>query len=216
MTLDRSADDLDGPAPDGMALRALGEGARHRECCNRHHGVVLHLLILGERVVFHRRQGADVAFGGAERLIEIQLKATKAALADGADTAKALASIKDFQQFANVKDTVAQPVLEKAADYVKNVYDVASETQAELGKLIEQQVADFNKQVVVALDKFAETAPAGSEAGINAFKSALVSGNAAYETLSKAAKQFNDNAKSNFEAAAKRATAAPAPKKAKH
>ena len=56
---------------------------------------------------------ANVAFGGAERLIEIQLKATKAALADGADTAKALASIKDFQQFANVKDTVAQPVLEK-------------------------------------------------------------------------------------------------------
>ena len=156
---------------------------------------------------------ATVAFGGAERLIEIQLKATKAALADGADNAKTLASIKDLQQFADVKDSVAQPALEKAADFVKSVYDVAAETQAEFSKLIELQVAQFNKQVTVALDKFAESAPAGSEAGIKAMKSALASGNTAYENMSKAAKQFGETAKSNIEAAVKRA--APVAKKAK-
>ena len=156
---------------------------------------------------------ASVALGGAERLFEIQLKATKSALADSADNARVLASIKDLQQFADVKDSVAQPALEKAAEFMQSVYDVATETQAEFGKLIEQQVADFNKQIVVALDKFAQTAPAGSEAGINAFKSAIVSGNAAYENMSKAAKQFNDTAKTNLETAAKRA--APVAKKAK-
>ncbi len=156
---------------------------------------------------------ANVAFGGAERLFDIQLKATKAALADGMDGAKTLATIKDLQQFADVKDTVAQPAFEKAADYMKSMYDVASETQAEFGKLIEQQFAAFNQQVVVALDKFAESAPAGSEMGITALKSALVTGNAAYENISKAAKQFNDTAKTNLEAAAKRA--APVAKKAK-
>jgi phasin family protein len=156
---------------------------------------------------------ANVAFGGAERLVEIQLKAAKAALADGVDSAKTLSTIKDLQQFADVKDTVAQPAFEKAAEYVKSVYDVATETQAEFGKLIEQQFAAFNKQVVVALDKMAESAPAGSEVGISALKSALVTGNAAYENLSKAAKQFNDTAKTNLEAAAKRA--APVVKKAK-
>ncbi len=156
---------------------------------------------------------ANVALGGAERLFEVQLKATKAALADGADTAKTLASIKDMQQFTEVKNTVAQPALEKAADYVKSVYDIAAETQAEFSKLIEEQLAGFNKQVVVALDKFAETAPAGSEAGINAFKSALASGSTAYENLTKAAKQFGDTAKTNIEAASKRA--APVAKKTK-
>lgn len=156
---------------------------------------------------------ANVAFGGAERLVEIQLKAVKSAMADGVDGAKTLATVKDLQQFADVKDTVAQPAFEKATDYMKSVYDVATETQAEFGKLIEQQFAAFNKQVVVALDKFAETAPAGSEAGISALKSAIVTSNAAYENLSKAAKQLNDTAKANLEAAAKRA--APAAKKAK-
>jgi phasin family protein len=148
---------------------------------------------------------ANVAFGGAERLLEIQLKAAKTALADSVDGAKTLATVKDLQQFADVKDTVAQPAFEKAAEYVKSVYDVASETQAEFGKLIEQQFAAFNKQMVVALDKMAESAPAGSEVGISALKSALVTGNAAYENLSKAAKQFNETAKTNLEAAAKRA-----------
>ena len=156
---------------------------------------------------------ANVAFGGAERLVEIQLKAVKSAMADGVDGAKTLATVKDLQQFADVKDTVAQPAFEKATDYMKSVYDVASETQAEFGKLIEQQFAAFNKQVVVALDKFAETAPAGSEAGISALKSAIVTSNAAYENLSKAAKQMNETAKTNLEAAAKRA--APGVKKAK-
>lgn len=148
---------------------------------------------------------ANVAFGGAEKLFEIQMKAAKSAMSDSVDNAKTLAAVKDLQQFADVKDSVAQPAFEKAADYVKSVYDVATETQAEFGKLIEQQFADFNKQVVVALDKFAESAPAGSEVGISALKSAIVSGNSAYENLSKAAKQFNDNAKTNLEVAAKRA-----------
>jgi len=156
---------------------------------------------------------ADVALIGAEKLIEIQLKAAKTALTDSVDSAKTLATVKDLQQFADVKDSVAQPAFEKAAEYVKSVYDVATETQTQFGKLIEQQFAAFNKQVVVALDKFAETAPAGSEAGISALKSAIVTSNAAYENISKAAKQFNDTAKSNLEAAAKRAS--PAAKKAK-
>ncbi|HTD91901.1 MAG TPA: hypothetical protein VK663_14645, partial [Burkholderiales bacterium] len=83
----------------------------------------------------------------------------------------------------------------------------------EFGKLIEQQFAGLNKQFVVALDKFAESAPAGSEAGISALKSAIATGNAAYENISKAAKQFGDTAKTNLEAAAKRA--APVVKKTK-
>lgn len=113
---------------------------------------------------------ASVALGGAERLLEIQLKTAKEALADSVESVKTLSTVKDLQQFADVKDSVAQPAFEKAAEYMKSVYEIASETQAEFGKLIEEQVAGFNKQFVVALDKFAESAPAGSEAGISALK----------------------------------------------
>ena len=43
---------------------------------------------------------AGVAIEGAEKVIDLQLKAAKAAFADSFEGAKALASVKDFQQLA--------------------------------------------------------------------------------------------------------------------
>lgn len=149
---------------------------------------------------------AGVAIEGAERMIELQLKAAKTAFSDSFEGAKALAAVKDFQQLAALKDSLAQPSLEKATAYAKSVYDCATETQAEFSKLVEAQVADFNKEVVTGLDKLVKTAPAGSEVGIAALKSGIASVNAAYDNLSKVAKQFAQATQSNLEAAATQAT----------
>ena len=146
---------------------------------------------------------AGVALQGAERMIDLQLKAAKTAFADGIEGAKALASVKDIQQFAALKDNLAQPSIEKATAYAKSVYDVAATTQAELGKLAEAQVADFNKQVVTVLDKMVQNAPAGSAVGVAAIKSAIAAVNASYDNLSKAGKQFAEAGKSNLDAVAK-------------
>jgi phasin family protein len=156
---------------------------------------------------------AGVALQGAERLLDLQLKAAKSAFADSIENAKAFAAVKDMQEFAALKDNVAQPSIEKATAYAKSVYDVASATQAEFGKLVEEQFADFNKQVVTALDKLVKTAPAGSEVGIAAIKSGIAAVNSAYDNLSKVAKQFTDATQSNLEAVAKQAM--PSAKKAK-
>lgn len=150
---------------------------------------------------------AGVAIEGAERMIDLQLKAAKTAFADSIESAKALAAVKDFQQLAALKDNLAQPTLEKATAYAKSVYDLTSETQAEFGKLIEAQVAEFNKEVVTTLDKMVKSAPAGSEVGVAALKSAIASVNASYDNLTKVAKQFAQATQSNMEAAASQATA---------
>lgn len=148
---------------------------------------------------------ASVALQGAERMLDLQLKAAKTAFADGVENAKAIASIKDVQQLASLKDDLAQPAIEKATAYARGVYDVATATQAEFGKLIEAQVAEYNKQVVATLDRMVKTAPAGSEVGIAALKSGIAAVNSAYDNLSKVAKQFTEVTQSNFEAVAKQA-----------
>lgn len=148
---------------------------------------------------------AGVALQGAERMIDLQFKAAKSAFGDSIESAKALASVQDMQQFAALKDNLAQPSIEKATAYAKSVYDVAALTQSEINKLAEEQVSDFNKQVVTMLDKMVKTAPAGSEVGISAIKSAIAAVNASYDNLSKAAKQFTEAAQSNIETAAKQA-----------
>jgi phasin family protein len=148
---------------------------------------------------------AGVAMEGAERMFDLQIKAAKSVFADSIEGAKALAAVKDVQQFAALKENLAQPSMEKATAYAKSVYDVATSTQAEFGKLAEAQVADFNKQIVTVLDKMVKTAPAGSEVGIAALKSAMAAVNASYDNVTKVAKQFSDATQSNIEGATKQA-----------
>lgn len=148
---------------------------------------------------------AGVAIQGAERILDLQLKAAKTAFADSVENAKAIAAVKDLQQLTALKDTLAQPTIEKATAYAKSVYDVTTATQAEINKLVEEQISEFNKQVVTALDKMVKTAPAGSEVGIAALKSGIAAVNSAYDNLSKVAKQFTEVTQSNIEAVAKQA-----------
>jgi phasin family protein len=148
---------------------------------------------------------AGVALQGAERILDLQLKAAKTAFADSVENAKTIAAVKDLQQLAALKDSMAQPTIEKATAYAKSVYDVTTATQAEFGKLVEEQVSEFNKQVVTVLDKIVKTAPAGSEVGIAALKSGIAAVNSAYDNVSKVAKQFTEATQSNFEAVVKQA-----------
>lgn len=148
---------------------------------------------------------AGVALQGAERILDVQLKAARNALADSVENAKVIASVKDIQQLSALKDTLARPSIEKATAYAKSVYDVTAATQAEFGKLVEEQVSEFNKQVVTALDRMVKTAPAGSEVGIAALKSGITAVNSAYDNMSKIARQFTDTTRSNVEAAARQA-----------
>jgi len=149
---------------------------------------------------------AGVALQGAERIMDLQVKATKNAIADSVENAKAIAGVKDLQQLAALKDSMTQPTIDKATAYAKSVYDLTTATQAEFGKLIELQIAEFNKQVVATLDKMVKTAPAGSEVGIAALKSGINAVNSTYDNLSKVAKQFAEASQSNFETVAKHAT----------
>ena len=122
---------------------------------------------------------AGIALEGAERMLELQLKTAKSAFADSVQQAKAFTEIKDVQELAQLKNTLAQPAMEKATSYVKSVYDVAAATQSEINKLVEEQVAEFNKQVVTSLDKVVKSAPAGSEVAVAAVKSAITAVNSA-------------------------------------
>jgi phasin family protein len=145
---------------------------------------------------------AGVALQGAERLIDLQLSTAKTALNEGFESAKALASVRDFEQLAALKDTLVQPSVEKATAYAKQVYDVATATQSDLGRLVEEQVSEFNKQVISTLDQLVKSAPAGSEVGIAAMKSTLAAVNSGFDNLTKVAKQFGEATQSNIEVVA--------------
>ena len=142
------------------------------------------------------------AFEGMEKLVELNLQATKAALAESANHTQAVLSVKDAQELLALQAGMFQPLAEKAAAYSRHLYDIASGTGAEFGKAFEGKVAEGQAQFAALVDNAAKNAPAGSETAVAMMKSAVAAANNAFESVQKAVKQASDVAEANFNAVA--------------
>lgn len=148
------------------------------------------------------------AFEGVEKLVDLNMTASKAALIEAADSSKAVLSVKDAQELLALQATLFQPLAEKTASYSRHLYEIATTTSTEFGKAFEAQATDMQKKFMAAVDGAAKNAPAGSESAVAAFKTALSAGNTALESVQKAVKQASDMAQANFHAVADTATQA--------
>ena len=161
---------------------------------------------------------ANTAFASAERIAALNLNTARTLLEDSVSNAKAMLAVKDVQEFANLQTALAQPALDKAIAYSRSLYEIATQTQEEFGKIFESQFAEVNKNVASVLDKAAKNAPAGSDVAVAAVKSAIAAANSAYDTMTKAAKQVAEIAEANVAAATsatvKAVSTAPKAKKA--
>ncbi|MCB1890013.1 MAG: phasin family protein [Rhodocyclaceae bacterium] len=144
---------------------------------------------------------ANAAFASAERLTALNLNTARAVLEDGVANAKSLMGAKDVQELVALQSAMAQPMVEKAVAYSRNVYEIATQTQEELSKMVEAQLTEANKNVAEALDKAAKSAPAGSDVAVAAVKQAIAAANSAYDSMTKAAKQVAEIAEANVTAA---------------
>jgi phasin family protein len=154
------------------------------------------------------------AFEGVERLVELNLQATKAAMAETANSAQAMLSVKDAQELLALQAALMQPLADKTMAYSRHLYDIASGTSAEFSKAAEAQATDTQKKFMAVVDNAAQNAPAGSETAMGMMKSAVSAGNTAMESVQKAVKQATEIAEANINTAtAQAASAAKAAKK---
>ncbi len=142
------------------------------------------------------------AFEGVEKLVELNLQASKAALAESANHAQAVMGVKDAQELLALQAGMLQPLAEKTAAYSRHLYDIATAAGADLGKTFEAQSADAQKKVMGLVDSASQNAPAGSETAVAVMKSAVAAANNAFESMQKAVKQASDMAEANFNSVA--------------
>jgi phasin family protein len=157
---------------------------------------------------------ANTQFSAFEKLANIQASAVKSAFEDSIANTRALLGAKDAQEFVTLQHSFSQPALEKAIAYSKSVYEVATGANAELSKVAERRVAEWNESFVTLLDKVSKNAPAGSDVAVAAVKSMLAAANSAYDNLSKVAKQATEIAEANVAAATETARGLAKTKKA--
>jgi len=169
-------------------------------------------MLTAEQVMASQKASLETLFGltgkafeGVEKLIELNITASKAALTEAAGTAQAVMGVKDAQELLALQAAMFQPLAEKTAAYSRHLYDIATGTGAEFGKAFEVQAAETQKKFMAVVDNAAKNAPAGSETAVAVFKSAVAAGNNALESVQKAVKQASDVAEANFNAVASQA-----------
>jgi phasin family protein len=148
------------------------------------------------------------AFEGVEKLVELNVTASKAALTEAAGTSQALLSVKDAQELLTLQASLFQPLAEKTAAYSRHLYDIAQGTSAEFTKAFESKAAEAQQAFVGLVDSASKNAPAGSETAVAVLKSAVAAANNAFESVQKAVKQASDVAEANFNAVSTQAVAA--------
>jgi phasin family protein len=142
------------------------------------------------------------AFEGLEKLIELNMSASKAALADAEGTARAALNAKDAQELLALQAGLLQPLAEKTAAYSRRLYEIAQGTGTEFGKAFEAKTREVQQTFADMVDNASKNAPAGSEAAMAVFKGAVTAASNAFESVHKAVKQAADAAGANFNAAA--------------
>jgi len=166
-------------------------------------------MLTAEQVLASHKANVETLFGlttkafeGVEKLVELNVTASKAALTEAAGTAQAVLSVKDAQELIALQASLFQPLAEKTSAYSRHLYDIASGAGAEFGKTFESQASDMQKKFMSVVDNASKNAPAGSETAVAVFKSAIAAGNNALESVQKAVKQATDVAEANFNAVA--------------
>ena len=151
---------------------------------------------------------AHASFGNVERMIALNVEATKVGLGETAKNVKAFSTIKDAQELNSLSTKTAETGVEFLMGYSKNFYEISSAAQAQYTALVEARVNEFQQSVTETLDKVSKSAPAGSDVAISALKSGIAASNAAMDNFSKATKQMTSFAETAYKQASETATAA--------
>jgi phasin family protein len=172
-------------------------------------------MLTVEQVVASHKANIETLFGlttkafeGVEKIVELNLTASKAALAEASAHTQSLLSVKDAQELLALQSNLLQPLAEKTAAYSRHLYDITVSAGTELGKTTEAQAAEAQKKFVSLVDSISKNAPAGSESAVAVLKSSVAAANNALESVQKAVKQATEMAEANFNAVTTTAAAA--------
>jgi phasin family protein len=144
---------------------------------------------------------ASQAYASVEKLVDLNLTASKALLSESFSHVNAVLGAKDAQEFLTLQSNVLKPLAEKSVAYFQHVQTILSGSSAEFVKAVELNAAEAQKTFNGIVEDLAKNAPAGAESAMAAFKSALTAAQSALESAQVSARKAIEVAQSQFKAA---------------
>lgn len=136
---------------------------------------------------------AEISLSGYQKMVELNMAAARSALEDAAEQAQTVFAAKEPQDMG--------ATAESAVAYGRALAAIVTDTNTALSKVAESRFADVQAQAIASIEAALKQAPAGSEAAVAAFQSALSTGQKALESAKAQAKQASEAVEKNFAAA---------------
>jgi hypothetical protein len=126
------------------------------------------------KAVENAKHLAQVAVESAQELAELNQAAAKDALAAAQEASAQLMAMKDPQELSKLaQPEVAQDAAKYAAAYQAKVNKVMRNGNKEVAQVVDASIDDARAEMVNFVKEATNTAPAGSEAFVSAFKTAF-------------------------------------------
>jgi phasin family protein len=163
------------------------------------------MFVTAEQIVTNQKAAVELAQGlasksyaGFEKLVELNLAASKATLEESFGQLQANLAAKDPQQWLALQTAALAPAAEKAVSYGRHAYGIAVETNAAFAQAVEAKAAEGQIALSQVFENMVKNAPAGSEAAVAALKNAVATSQNAIESAQAAAKKAVSLAESNM------------------
>ena len=143
---------------------------------------------------------AQQMLGGMEQVGQLNLAVSKAIVGESLEHAQSLLDLRDPQQFITMQAGMLQPMAEKSASYLRQLYEIASGTNAEIRKLAEGQMKEAQQNFTAMVDSAMKNAPSGTEAAAAMFRNAFNASQDAITSAQDAARQAVATTEQNMSA----------------
>lgn len=160
-----------------------------------------------EQIAASQSAGLDAFFGLTGKVFEcvgklaaLNMQVARSTMTESQENLTKAPGTTDLQQWFALHAGFTTPFAERSLSYGRQLFDIASTAQAEVAQLAQLQYERYNARMQALIDEAAKSAPAGSEAAIVAWKTALSAGATLRESLHKTSQQAVEMAGSNLEA----------------
>ena len=138
------------------------------------------------------------AYVGFEKLLELNLAASKAVFADAFQHAHDLTATTTPQQLVAVQIGLLKPLTEKSAAYGHHVHGITNASWTEFAKACQAKLTEAQQTLADFFEKINVNAPKGTEIVIAAFRNAVNSSQNLIESAQTSAQTAVEVAESNF------------------
>lgn len=132
---------------------------------------------------------AQLSIENSQRIMELQVATAKSLFEDGVQNAKALTSAKDPSEVLNLRSQYAQTTAEKMLSCAREMAELTTRTQSEVGRLVGEQLSSGGKDVFEAMQKMFTGMPITDQNAMAAIQAAMDTTRSAFEQMSRASSE---------------------------